>query len=193
MEELKKIIDAAYERRHQLTPASAPNPLRDAVAECIRALDQGRARVAENKDGRWIVNEWLKKAVLLSFKLEDNHVMDGDSQFFERVRTSFPASIVNDSQRSAPASCHRQRCAVGVPSRRTWIVMPTFINVGAYVDDGTMVDTWATVGSCAQIGKNVHLSGGVGIGGVLEAAAIRPDHYRRLLLHRGSIRRSSKV
>ncbi len=188
MEELKKIIDAAYEGRHQLTPASAPNQTRDAVAECIRALDQGRARVAENKDGRWIVNEWLKKAVLLYFRLEENQVLHGDfTNFFDRVPAKFHGF---DRERFASVGARVVPPATvrfGSYIAPNVVLMPSYVNIGAYVDSGTMVDTWATVGSCAQIGKDVHLSGGVGIGGA-RTAAIRPYHYRRLLLHRGSIR-----
>lgn len=175
MEELKKIIDAAYEGRHELTPASAPNPLRDAVAECIRALDQGQARVAENKDGRWIVNEWLKKAVLLYFRLEENQVLHGDfTNFFDRVPAKFHgfdrARFASVGARVVPPATVR----FGSYIAPNVVLMPSYVNIGAYVDSGTMVDTWATVGSCAQIGKNVHLSGGVGIGGVLEPLQSAP-------------------
>ena len=139
--------------------------------------------------GQWTVNQWVKKAVLLSFRLNDNKVMRaGDLEFFDKVPTKF-AHLDEDKMRATgvrvvpPAVARR-----GSYIAKGAVLMPSYVNIGAYVDENTMVDTWATVGSCAQIGKNVHLSGGVGIGGVLEAAAGQPDHHRGQLLHRGALR-----
>jgi len=175
MQQLADIIDEAFEQRAELSPGNAPPRVRDAVNECLALLDSGKLRVAEKRDGHWQVNEWAKKAVLLSFRLNDNVVMPGGSMsYFDKVPTKF--SDLTDAQfreigaRVVPPAVARRGCyiASGV------VLMPSYVNIGAYVDSGTMVDTWATVGSCAQIGKNVHLSGGVGIGGVLEPLQASP-------------------
>ena len=174
-EQLQHVIDLAWEGRAQLDAANAPE-LREAVEHVIAELDAGRLRVAERQAvGRWTVNQWVKKAVLLSFRLADNHVMRaGDLTFFDKVNTKF-SHLDEGAMRSAgvrvvpPAVARR-----GAYLAKNVVLMPSYVNIGAYVDEGTMVDTWATVGSCAQIGRNVHLSGGVGIGGVLEPIQAGP-------------------
>ena len=175
MEALSRLIDRAFEDRATLTPSTASAAIHAAVEETLALLDSGELRVAEKRDGQWIVNEWAKKAVLLSFRLNDNAVMDGGhTQYFDKVQSKFAGASAEDFRRIGarivpPAIARRgSYIAPGV------ILMPSYVNIGAYVDSGTMVDTWATVGSCAQIGKNVHLSGGVGIGGVLEPLQASP-------------------
>ncbi|MEZ5741074.1 MAG: 2,3,4,5-tetrahydropyridine-2,6-dicarboxylate N-succinyltransferase [Burkholderiaceae bacterium] len=175
MNPLQKIIEAAWEARSTLSPSSATAEQRDAVNQVLADLDQGRARVAEKIDGQWVVHQWLKKAVLLSFRLEDNVPMGGgDLQFYDKVKTKFSGFGAADfgagGYRVVPPAVARRGAFIG----RNVVLMPSYVNIGAYVDEGTMVDTWATVGSCAQIGRNVHLSGGVGIGGVLEPLQANP-------------------
>ena len=172
---MKDIIEAAFEDRAHITPDSANIEVRQAVEEAIHLLDTGKARVAEQKGiGDWQVNEWLKKAVLLSFRLEDNIPIAGYTQYYDKVPSKF-ANTTNEEFQAAgvrvvpPATARR-----GSYIASNTVLMPSYVNIGAYVDSGTMVDTWATVGSCAQIGKNVHLSGGVGIGGVLEPLQANP-------------------
>ena len=173
--DIQKVIEEAFEQRTRLNPNDTPAEIREAVDEALRRLDSGQARVAEPGNGGWQVNEWLKKAVLLSFRLNDNRLMRGGvTNFFDKVPMKF-ADWGEDALREAgvrvvpPAAARRgSYIAPGV------VLMPSYVNIGAYVDEGTMVDTWATVGSCAQIGKNVHLSGGVGIGGVLEPLQANP-------------------
>jgi 2,3,4,5-tetrahydropyridine-2-carboxylate N-succinyltransferase len=173
---LQSTIDAAWEARASLSPTQAPQDLRDAVEQVIAALNRGELRVAERQGvGQWAVNQWVKKAVLLSFRLNDNQVSRaGDLGFYDKVPTKF-ANLDEDAMRATgvrvvpPAVARR-----GSFIARNCVLMPSYVNIGAYVDEGTMVDTWATVGSCAQIGKNVHLSGGVGIGGVLEPLQANP-------------------
>jgi len=175
MQALQKIIDDAFEVRTTLSPASAPAEVRDAVEQVIAGLDNGSLRVAQKTDGQWVVNQWVKKAVLISFRLRDNQLMPGGAtQYWDKVDTKF-ASYTEDQFRAGgfrvvpPATARR-----GTFIAPNVVLMPSYVNIGAYVDEGTMVDTWATVGSCAQIGKNVHLSGGVGIGGVLEPVQAGP-------------------
>jgi len=175
MSDLQAIIDAAWEDRASLNPASAPAPLRDAVEAVIGQLDKGTLRVAEKLNGEWVVHQWVKKAVLLSFRLQDNAVMPGGStQYYDKVATKFsgytPQDFAAGGFRVVPPAVARRGCYLA----KNVVMMPSYVNIGAYVDEGTMVDTWATVGSCAQIGKNVHLSGGVGIGGVLEPLQANP-------------------
>ena len=175
-QQLQKIIDAAWEDRANFSPKSAPAEVRDAVAHVIEQLNDGSLRVAQKDSGEWVVNQWVKKAVLLSFRLEDNIVMpSGDHmQFYDKVPTKFANYTAADFEkggfRVVPPAVARRGSFLG----KNVILMPSFVNIGAYVDEGTMVDAWATVGSCAQIGKNVHLSGGVGIGGVLEPMQANP-------------------
>ncbi len=175
MHALQQIIDDAFENRANLSPASAPAEIRNAVEEVIAGLDAGTLRVAEKKDGQWVVNQWIKKAVLISFRLRDNEVVQaGGLNFFDKVATKFgdytPEQFREGGFRVVPPAVARKGSFIG----RNVVLMPSYVNIGAYVDEGSMVDTWATVGSCAQIGKNVHLSGGVGIGGVLEPVQAGP-------------------
>ncbi len=175
MENHQKVIDQAWESRASLTPANAPRALREAVEHAIAGLDSGKLRVAEKSGGEWITHQWLKKAVLLSFRLEDNRVIEGGgARYYDKVASKFGSFGEKEFSKSGfrvvpPAAARR-----GSYIAPNVILMPSFVNIGAYVDEGTMVDTWATVGSCAQIGKNVHLSGGVGIGGVLEPVQANP-------------------
>jgi len=173
---MKDIIEAAFEDRANITPASANTEVKQAVEEAIHLLDIGKARVAEqNGIGDWQVNEWLKKAVLLSFRLEDNYPMtSGFTQYYDKVPSKFSSTTLEEFHaagvRVVPPATARRGSYIASGT----VLMPSYVNIGAYVDSGTMVDTWATVGSCAQIGKNVHLSGGVGIGGVLEPLQANP-------------------
>ena len=173
--ELSLRIDAAFEERASLSPANAPADVVEAVSAAIALLDSGEARVAEQVDGQWRVNEWLKKAVLLSFRLFDNVPVDaGYTRFYDKVPLKHAA---HDAARFAAEGVRIVPPAVvrrGAYVARNAVLMPSYVNIGAYVGEGTMVDTWATVGSCAQIGRNVHLSGGVGIGGVLEPLQASP-------------------
>jgi len=162
----QQVIDEAWEGRASLKPTPA---LRDAVEEVIAGLDAGRLRVAEKSAGQWATHQWIKKAVLLSFRLQDNRVMDG--RHYDKVPSKFENfDFGKGGFRVVPPAAARR----GAYIAKNVVLMPSFVNIGAYVDEGTMVDTWATVGSCAQIGKNVHLSGGVGIGGVLEPVQAGP-------------------
>jgi 2,3,4,5-tetrahydropyridine-2-carboxylate N-succinyltransferase len=175
MSDIQAIIEDAFEKRADITPANADADVRNAVNEALAMLDNGSARVAEKKDGDWVVNEWLKKAVLLSFRLNDNKIMDGgETNYYDKVDSKFASFTQEDFDtagvRVVPPAAARRGSYIA-PST---VLMPSYVNIGAYVDSGTMVDTWATVGSCAQIGKNVHLSGGVGIGGVLEPLQASP-------------------
>ncbi len=175
MSTLQAIIEQAWENRATLNPSDADRAVRVAVNAVIEHLDQGTLRVAEKLDGTWVVHQWIKKAVLLSFRLQDNVVMPGGTtQYFDKVPTKFGAFSAQDfasgGYRVVPPAVARR----GAFLAKNVVMMPSYVNIGAYVDEGTMVDTWATVGSCAQIGKNVHLSGGVGIGGVLEPLQANP-------------------
>jgi 2,3,4,5-tetrahydropyridine-2-carboxylate N-succinyltransferase len=175
MTSLQQTIDQAWERRTELAPANAPKDIRDAVAHVIGELDAGRVRVAEKHGRDWLVHQWIKKAVLLSFRLEDNRPVEGGAlRFYDKVPTKFDGWGAQDFAaggfRVVPPAVARRGSFIG----RNVVLMPSYVNIGAYVDEGTMVDTWATVGSCAQIGRNVHLSGGVGIGGVLEPLQANP-------------------
>src|SRR5438128_12321305 len=166
-------IESAWEGRASLTPSNAPNALRDAIEEAIAGLDSGKLRVAEKLGSEWITHQWLKKAVLLSFRLEDNRAIDGGgTRYYDKVAAKFGPSFdfAAAGFRVVPPAMARRGAFIA----RNAVLMPSYVNIGAYVDEGTMVDTWATVGSCAQIGKNVHLSGGVGIGGVLEPVQANP-------------------
>jgi 2,3,4,5-tetrahydropyridine-2-carboxylate N-succinyltransferase len=180
MASLQNVIDQAWEDRANLSPSAAPADVREAVATVLAGLNDGSIRVAERESvGKWHVNQWVKKAVLISFRLEDNRVMTANSQggfpqFYDKVPTKFAdytaADFAKGGFRVVPPATARRGSFIG----KNVVLMPSFVNIGAYVDEGTMVDTWATVGSCAQIGKNVHLSGGVGIGGVLEPVQAGP-------------------
>ena len=173
---LQAIIDAAWENRANLSPSAAPKEVLEAVEHAIEQLNNGTLRVATQQGvGQWTVHQWIKKAVLLSFRLKDNELMRaGELGFYDKVPTKF-AHLSEQEMRATgvrvvpPAVARR-----GSFIAKGAILMPSYVNIGAYVDEGTMVDTWAAVGSCAQIGKNVHLSGGVGIGGVLEPMQANP-------------------
>ena len=175
MSELQPIIDAAWDNRAKLSPATTDRSLRDAVGFVLTELDAGRLRVAEKKADGWITHQWIKKAVLLSFRLQDNIVMPGNAtRYYDKVATKFDAYSASDFAaggfRVVPPAVARRGSYIA----KNVVLMPSYVNIGAYVGEGTMVDTWATVGSCAQIGANVHLSGGVGIGGVLEPLQANP-------------------
>ncbi len=175
-EQLSAIVDAAWDARDSMNSATQ-GEVRDAVRTALAGLDDGSLRVAEKNDGEWQVNQWLKKAVLLSFRLNDNVVVDGGASgapAYDKVPSKFAGWGANRFReagfRVVPGAVARHGSHIG----KNVVLMPSFVNIGARVDEGTMVDTWATVGSCAQIGKNVHLSGGVGIGGVLEPLQAGP-------------------
>jgi 2,3,4,5-tetrahydropyridine-2-carboxylate N-succinyltransferase len=175
-QQLQQIIDAAWDNRASLSPKAAPQETVDAVEHVIQELDAGRLRVATREAvGQWTVHQWIKKAVLLSFRLRDNEVVAaGDLGFYDKVPTKF--SGLSEEQlratgvRVVPPAVARRGSFIAPGA----ILMPSYVNIGAHVGEGTMVDTWATVGSCAQVGKNVHLSGGVGLGGVLEPLQANP-------------------
>ncbi|ARQ45674.1 2,3,4,5-tetrahydropyridine-2,6-dicarboxylate N-succinyltransferase [Oxalobacter formigenes] len=179
-EQLKQIIEEAWENRDSFAAGDTSPILRAAIAEVIRQLDCGQLRVAEKKNGEWIVNQWTKKAVLLSFRLQENFAMpvgaDGSPalHFYDKVTSKFANYTQEDFAKAGfrvvPPAVARLGSYIG----KNVVMMPSFVNIGAYVGEGTMIDTWATVGSCAQIGKHVHLSGGVGIGGVLEPMQANP-------------------
>ena len=175
-QQLQSIIDNAWENRAQLSPASAPKEVVEAVDHVIAELNAGRWRVATREAvGQWATHQWLKKAVLLSFRLKDNQVVKaGELGFYDKVQTKFShlseAEMKESGVRVVPPAVARRGSYIAKGA----ILMPSYVNIGAYVDEGTMVDTWATVGSCAQVGKNVHLSGGVGLGGVLEPLQANP-------------------
>jgi len=177
---LQQTIEQAWENRTEFSPSKAPAEVKNAVQDVLAQLDAGTLRVAQKDSGAWVVNQWVKKAVLLSFRLEDNFVMGAGAngansmQFFDKVPTKFADYTAEDFAkggfRVVPPAVARRGSFIG----KNVVMMPSFVNIGAYVDEGTMVDAWATVGSCAQIGKHVHLSGGVGIGGVLEPMQANP-------------------
>ena len=175
-QQLQQIIDSAWEQRAEFSPAAAPKEVVEAVEHVIRDLNAGRVRVATRQGvGQWTVNQWVKKAVLLSFRLKDNDVIRaGDLGFFDKVPTKFSdaegCGLRESGVRVVPPAVARRGSYIGKGA----VLMPSYVNIGAYVDEGTMVDTWATVGSCAQVGKHVHLSGGVGLGGVLEPLQANP-------------------
>jgi len=172
---LEKTIDSAWDDRANISPAKAPAGVYEAVNEVINRLDQGTLRVAEKIEGQWQTHQWIKKAVLLSFRLEDNSVLkDGYLQYYDKVPSKFTGFGPHDFQQAGYRVVPPATARKGSYIAKNVILMPSFVNIGAYVDESTMVDTWATVGSCAQIGKNVHLSGGVGIGGVLEPLQANP-------------------
>jgi 2,3,4,5-tetrahydropyridine-2-carboxylate N-succinyltransferase len=175
LRKLQAVIDAAWEGRAQLSPKNLTGELDAAVNECIALLDSGKARVAEPQEGRWVVNEWLKKAVLLHFRTHENLVVDaGFTHFYDKVPLKFAAAGESDLRASGVRVVPGAIVRAGAYVAPNVVLMPSFVNIGAYVGSGTMVDTWVTVGSCAQIGRNVHLSGGVGIGGVLEPLQSSP-------------------
>ncbi|MFA5703696.1 MAG: 2,3,4,5-tetrahydropyridine-2,6-dicarboxylate N-succinyltransferase [Advenella sp.] len=172
---LQNTIEQAWENRNELSSSNVSAEVRDAIETALAGLDNGSLRVAEKKQTQWVVNQWLKKTVLLSFRIQDNEIMNhAPMQFYDKVALKFQdhtaTDFINGGFRVVPPAVARRGAFIG----KNVVLMPSYVNIGAYVDEGTMVDTWATVGSCAQIGKNVHLSGGVGIGGVLEPLQANP-------------------
>jgi 2,3,4,5-tetrahydropyridine-2-carboxylate N-succinyltransferase len=175
MQDLINIIEKAFEQRQEFSPSNTPSEIKNAITKTISLLDQGQIRVAEKKSGAWVIHTWIKKAILLLFCTHENKMMQsGDMKFFDKIPMKFQdyseEQFREAGVRVVPSACVRQ----GAFLAKNTILMPSYVNIGAYVDSGTLVDTWATVGSCAQIGKNVHLSGGVGIGGVLEPLQASP-------------------
>ncbi len=175
MNELEQTILTAWDNRAEITPTSVSPEIKKAILDSIQLLDSGKSRVAEPTENGWRVNQWLKMAVLLSFRIEDDQVMsDGFTHYYDKVESKFQNYTKEDFEqggfRVVPPAAVRK----GAYIASNVVLMPSYVNIGAYVGEGTMVDTWATVGSCAQIGKNVHLSGGVGIGGVLEPLQAAP-------------------
>jgi 2,3,4,5-tetrahydropyridine-2-carboxylate N-succinyltransferase len=175
MSDLEKLINEQFENRSELESAPPSKEIRDAVENVIWQLDSGQLRIAEKIDGEWVVHQWLKKAVLLSFMIDNNIVIQGGiTNYYDKIPNKFygytKTNFIETGARVVPTAVVRRGSFIG----QNVVLMPSFVNIGAYVDAGTMVDTWATVGSCAQIGKNVHLSGGVGIGGVLEPLQANP-------------------
>lgn len=169
------IIQQAFEKKSHYSPTHCPSELSDAIQAILKGLNQGTLRVAERKDEQWHVHEWIKKAILLSFITSANHLIRaGDLLYFDKISPKYSqqaeGDFIQEKTRIVPGSYARHGSYIG----KNVILMPSFVNIGAYIDDGCMIDTWATVGSCAQIGKNVHLSGGVGIGGVLEPLQANP-------------------
>ncbi len=175
MNKLQSTIETAYEDRLAFTPTNVPADLKHTVDEVITLLDRGELRVAEKKEGQWQINQWLKKAILLYFRIRPNEVIPGGfTQFYDKIPLKYQElseeALSASGTRIAPHAVVRR----GAHIAGNTVLMPSYVNIGAYIDSGTMVDTWATVGSCAQIGKNVHLSGGAGIGGVLEPLQANP-------------------
>ncbi len=175
MQSLKTIIEVAFDNRQNISPSTVSEEVKQSVDEALNLLDTGAARVAEKVAGEWVVHQWLKKAVLLSFAIRDNAVIQsGETRYWDKVPMKFAdyeaERFQAEGMRVVPLAMARKGSFIG----KNVILMPSYVNIGAYVGNGTMVDTWATVGSCAQIGKNVHLSGGAGIGGVLEPLQANP-------------------
>lgn len=175
MYDYQELIEQAYENRMELNRQNCPEPVRQAVSAVMAALDQGKLRIAEKASTGWNVHAWLKKAVLLSFRLNDNQVIEAsETRYYDKIPLKFAHAdsdyFQNLGIRVVPGAMVRYGAFIGKNS----VIMPSFVNIGAYIAEGVMVDTWATVGSCAQIGRNVHLSGGVGIGGVLEPLQANP-------------------
>jgi 2,3,4,5-tetrahydropyridine-2-carboxylate N-succinyltransferase len=175
MNHTKNIIETAFEQRADITPANVSAETRNAVTETLSLLDKGTLRVAEKINGDWVTHQWLKKAVLLSFRINENRMMDGgNTRYYDKVECKYSAYSEEDFAKAGVRVVPNAVARYGSYIAPGAILMPSYVNIGAYVDSGTMVDTWVTVGSCAQIGKNVHLSGGVGIGGVLEPLQAGP-------------------
>lgn len=175
MHHYESLIDAYFETRHDISPTHCPRELDDALEDILRALDQGTLRTAEKINGVWQVHAWVKKAILLCFKRYPNHIISAQhTEFYDKIDSKFKdftaQQFLDMGVRVVPQATVRRGAFIG----KNTVLMPSFVNIGAYIDTGVMVDTWATVGSCAQIGKNVHLSGGVGIGGVLEPLQANP-------------------
>lgn len=172
---LQNVIEIAFNQRAEITPQNASIEVKEAVDETIHLLDSGKARVAEKIAGKWQVHEWLKKAVLLFFRLYDNQVFDGHfTRFFDKIPLKFSQYHHEDFQTTGVRVIPSAVVRLGAFIEADTVLMPSYVNIGAYIGAGSMIDTWATVGSCAQIGKNVHISGGAGIGGVLEPLQANP-------------------
>lgn len=175
MSDISQIIEDAFENRGDITPRNVEPQLKDAVDQAIMMLDRGEARVAEKQGNDWVVNQWLKKAVLLYFRMNDNEFLKGGfTNYYDKVPSKYADYNSKDFRSGGARIVPPATARMGSYIAPSTVLMPSYVNIGAYVDSGTMVDTWATVGSCAQIGKNVHLSGGVGIGGVLEPVQAAP-------------------
>jgi 2,3,4,5-tetrahydropyridine-2-carboxylate N-succinyltransferase len=175
MSSLMQIIENAFERRSEFDLSRPDAELRDAILQAIELLDSGEARVAEKQGGEWVVNQWLKKAVLLYFGIKKSEIISGGyTNFFDKVPLKFAGTTQAEFEQAGIRVVPNAVARKGAYIAKDVVLMPSYVNIGAYVDSGTLVDTWATVGSCAQIGKNVHLSGGVGIGGVLEPIQAAP-------------------
>lgn len=175
MTNLQSLIEKAYEQRSDLSPNMVDPEVKAAIQKVIEQLDSGQLRVAEKQANEWVVNQWIKKAVLLYFRIHNNQLIAGEfTEYYDKVPLKYAnyteSQLRQDNVRIVPPACARKGAYIAPNT----ILMPSYVNIGAYVDSGTLVDTWATVGSCAQIGKNVHLSGGVGIGGVLEPVQANP-------------------
>lgn len=175
MEKLRNIIEAAFDERGSLDLGNPEPDLQDAIRTSIDLLDRGEARVAEKSGGEWVVNQWLKKAVLLYFGIEQSRGIDGGyTNFYDKVPLKFDGTTQQEFENAGIRVVPNAIARKGAYIARDVVLMPSYVNIGAYVDSGTLVDTWATVGSCVQVGKNVHLSGGVGLGGVLEPVQANP-------------------
>lgn len=175
MSNTQTIIEEAFERRDKISPRTVETHVKEAILSAIDQLDSGKLRVAEKRDGKWIVNEWLKKAVLLAFRIWDNDFIKGGfTNYYDKVPSKYAAMGSREFREGGVRIVPPATARKGSYIASSVVLMPSYVNIGAYVDTGTMVDTWATVGSCAQIGRNVHLSGGVGIGGVLEPLQAAP-------------------
>ena len=175
MTPLRKIIEKAYQHINEINAETIDDSSKSAILEVIDLLDKGKLRVAEREHNQWLVHTWIKEAILLSFRIGKNELFDaGYTHYFDKIPLKYAhydaADFQKDGSRIVPNACVRQGSYIA----KNTILMPSFVNIGAYIDEGSMIDTWATVGSCAQIGKNVHLSGGVGIGGVLEPIQAKP-------------------
>jgi 2,3,4,5-tetrahydropyridine-2,6-dicarboxylate N-succinyltransferase len=175
LDAMRSVIEAAFEQRQRLTPDNATSEVRHAVENAIGMLDRGEARVAEKRDDQWHVNEWLKKSVLLYFRVQPNQVMEsGIARYYDKIPLKYQTHTQADFAREDVRIVPPANVRYGAYLASDVVLMPSYINIGAYIGSGSMVDTWATIGSCAQIGKNVHISGGVGIGGVLEPLQATP-------------------
>ena len=175
VQQLRETIEAAFEQRASLSAGRTSRELDAALEECLERLDRGELRVAQPGDGGWVVNEWLKKAVLLSFRVRENRVMDaGYTRFYDKVPLKYAAASEAELRRAGVRIVPHALVRRGAYVAPDVVLMPSYVNIGAWISPGTMIDTWATVGSCAQIGRNVHISGGVGIGGVLEPLQATP-------------------
>jgi 2,3,4,5-tetrahydropyridine-2-carboxylate N-succinyltransferase len=174
-QQLQTLIEAAFAERAALNPQRHSRELADALDTCLELLDSGRARVAEKRDGQWIVNEWLKKALLLFFRIHESNVIEaGYTRYFDKVPLKYADTSVAELRAGGVRIVPHAVVRKGAYIAPDVVLMPSFVNIGAYVDSACMIDTWATVGSCAQIGRNVHVSGGAGIGGVLEPLQAAP-------------------